>query len=131
MKEEDHGRDMDRQHGQLQTSTAANLPQTYSAGPQGSGVQQVAQPPFVVLDDRHPADDRQEERVEEQGQDGKLLATANSDVIQALVPPTDESPLWICIEPVDMPQALSTRIKVQIQKSRRRGVIGRDQRPGR
>ena len=47
-------------------------------------------------------------------------ATANSEVIQALVPPTEVSPLWIRIEPVDIPQAASTRIRAQIQNSGRR-----------
>ena len=52
------------------------------------------------------------------------IATANSDVIQALVPPTGASPLWICIEPVDIPQARQDQDQDPDQEQRPACVIG-------
>ena len=73
LKEKDHCQQVNRQHAQRTRQNRRELAPDVFPGPQGSRVQQVAQPPFRVLDDRHPGSDCQEERVQDQGQDGELL----------------------------------------------------------
>ncbi len=51
-----------------------------------------------------------------------IWVCANSDVIQALVPPTALSPEEIDIFPLERPNALSARISASTMKSGRRNV---------
>jgi hypothetical protein len=55
----------------------------------------------------------------------RILAIANSEVIQAFVPPTDASPLSMRTFPVDIPHTASTMITKRIQVSGRFACIAR------
>ena len=52
------------------------------------------------------------------------MATANSEVTNALVPPTVASPVWIFIVPVDMPQAVNTKNQGPDDHERPADMIG-------
>ena len=51
-----------------------------------------------------------------------MKLTLNSEVIQALVPPTEASPDEICTEPVESPQLIRKSMTSRNQKSGRRRV---------